>query len=262
MLQKPEHLGPKYAAQFQDHSIVDAYHFRAPYPEETFEILMELAHGYPQALLDLGCGTGEIARVLAPRVARVDAVDLSAAMIRKGMSLPGGDHPNLSWICAPAETAQLSPPYSLIVAASSMHWMDWESLMPRLCTALAPEAFLAIVGPEERAPAWEREIGPLCARFSTNRQYQPYDLVEELTRRGLFEVKGQRHTSPVEFTQPVDEYVESFHARNGFSRDRMTRDAAAAFDGALRNLIRPHCPRRIVTLTLQTVVTWGEPGGT
>ena len=35
---RPEHLGRAYAERFRDQSVVDAYHFRPPYPEETFHI--------------------------------------------------------------------------------------------------------------------------------------------------------------------------------------------------------------------------------
>src|SRR5262245_11507173 len=78
--QKPAGLAPEYAAQFQDRSVADAYHHRPPYPDEVFAILTGLITCEPRAVLDAGCGTGDIARRLAPLVARVDAVDFSPAM--------------------------------------------------------------------------------------------------------------------------------------------------------------------------------------
>src|SRR4051794_34210035 len=102
---KPRGLGPQYAAQFGDVAVADAYRHRPPYAREVFDVLTSLVIGEPRAALDLGCGRGEIARELAPRVDRVDAVDASAAMIARGRALAGGDHPNLRWIVAPAETA-------------------------------------------------------------------------------------------------------------------------------------------------------------
>ncbi|HUC24416.1 MAG TPA: class I SAM-dependent methyltransferase [Streptosporangiaceae bacterium] len=46
-------------------------------------------------MLDIGAGDGALARPLAERVDRVDAVDVSAAMLAAGARQPGGDRPNL-----------------------------------------------------------------------------------------------------------------------------------------------------------------------
>jgi len=47
-------------------------------------------------VLDIGCGTGFIARELADRVTHVDALDISPAMIEQGKRLPRGDAPSRS----------------------------------------------------------------------------------------------------------------------------------------------------------------------
>src|SRR5439155_17899141 len=104
----------------------EAYRSRPPYPDELFEILAGLISDEPRVVLDAGCGTGEIARPLLGRVDRVDAVDFSPAMIERGRRSPGGDHPNLRWIVGRAEDVPLAPPYALITAGASLHWMDWE----------------------------------------------------------------------------------------------------------------------------------------
>lgn len=92
---KPKHLGPEYADQFKDRSVADAYVNYPPYPAEVFEVLDSLIRGTPRIVLDIGCGTGDVARPLAPLVERVDAVDQSAAMIEIGRSREGGDRPNI-----------------------------------------------------------------------------------------------------------------------------------------------------------------------
>src|SRR5215468_8532737 len=98
MLPKPPTWSGEYGAWFKDPGVVAAYHRRPPYPAEVFELLAALAVDDPRAVLDVGAGTGDVARRLAPLVARVDAVDFSPGMIEKGKTLPGGDHPNLRWI--------------------------------------------------------------------------------------------------------------------------------------------------------------------
>lgn len=256
---KPAFLGQYVASAFQEASVVDAYRFRPPYPEAVFEILKALLEGRPRRALDIGCGTGAIARRLAPLVERLDAVDIAPLMVAEGRRLPGGDHPALRWITGAIEDAALDGPYGLVTAAQSLHWMEWDAVMPRLAGVLAPGGRLAIV--RERGPAlpWNADLQALIRRYSTTRDFQPHDLLDELERRRLFKREGQTQTESWAFTQTIDEYVESFHGRASFSRERMTVEAAAAFDDALGTLVRQHCPDQRVTLAVECDVAWGQP---
>ena len=62
MLPKPKQLTPENAARFQDPELVDFYHLRLPYPEQTFDILVALIRDQPGTVLDIGAGTGEEAQ--------------------------------------------------------------------------------------------------------------------------------------------------------------------------------------------------------
>ncbi|MDQ2903666.1 MAG: methyltransferase domain-containing protein [Chloroflexota bacterium] len=88
----------KNAEQFKDASLVEVYHYRRPYPDEAINKLVALVTDEPRTILDVGCGTGDLARRLVNQVERVDAVDFSAPMIARGRTLPGGNHPCLNWI--------------------------------------------------------------------------------------------------------------------------------------------------------------------
>ncbi len=259
MQPKPAHLGPEYGAQFADPSVVAAYHLRPPYPPETFDVLLGLVGDGPRVVLDAGCGTGELARRLAGCVDRVDALDPSVGMLAKGRGLPGGASPNLTWIRGIAEDAPLRGPYSLIVAGASLHWMAWDVVLPRFRDLLIPGGVVAIVDDRAAPNPWDAALRTLIAWYSTNRAYQPYDLIEELAQRNLFRVLGRHETAPVAFAQPLTDYVESFHARNGLSRDRMDPTNAAAFDREVADLVAPHAPEGIVRLRVLTSVIWGEP---
>jgi SAM-dependent methyltransferase len=238
--------------------IVAAYPTRPPYPAAVFDILASLMVE-PRVVLDAGCGTGDIARRLAPLAQRVDAIDISARMVAAGRQMVGGDAPNLCWQVAALEDAPLAGPYGLAVAGESLHWMDWERVTPRLRAALAPGASLAIVERVEAPSPWTSAFYKLIHRYSTNREYQPYDLIELLERRGLFALAGTASIDPEPFSQSVGEYIESVHSRNGFSRDRMRPGDAAAFDAAVAALLAPYAPAGQVALRIGARVRWGSP---
>lgn len=263
MQPKPAHLGPEYGAMFQDRSVAEAYPNRPPYPAAVFAALSDLIVDAPRAVLDIGCGTGDIARPLAARVERVDAVDLSEAMIAQGRQQPGGDAPNLRWIQAAVEEAPLAPPYALITAGESLHWLDWPVVFPRFADALAPRGVLAMIGRNWKTDD-AREM-PIIGRYSTNREFRPYNLPAELTTRGLFAQQGQRRVSPVPWRPTIAEYIECRHSQNGLSRERMGA-AAEAFDAEMRAallaLVREgtlamHGDR--LELAVEATITWGRP---
>jgi SAM-dependent methyltransferase len=262
---RPKHkqFETQHASIFGDASVVQAYRYRPPYITETFEILLGLIDPDAEfrAVLDAGCGPGVIARELVRAVDRVDAVDVAARMLAAGKALPGGDDPKLHWIHGAIEQASLQPPYALIVTAASLHWMHWESTLSRFHDILTPGGHLAVVEDITEPMPWNNDLS-FIADYSLNKDFQPYDMLtvtQELAERGLFERRGLKTTAAVSFRQSLDDYVESFHARNGLSRDRMAAHAAREFDEILRGLVSPYCPDGVVELQMKARVIWGKP---
>ena len=255
---KPKHLGPDYGSQWQDAEKARVYPYRPPYGDAAFEVLTSLiADDAPSAALDVGAGTGDIARPLALRVDRVDAVEPSPSMIAVGKTLEGGEAGNLRWIESPIETATVDGPYGLVVAGESIHWTNWDLTFPVLREVLAPGAVFAIVGRNEAKLPWSDALGLLIARYSTNREYQPYDLEGELVTRGHFEVLGRARTDDETFVQSRDEYVDALHSRNGFSRTRMGV-STKVFDAKFRDLLLSHGIQESVELTTWSELIWGR----
>lgn len=255
---RPAGLDRRYGDQFGDRAVVEAYIHRPTYPPQTATALASLLRpGYP--VLDIGCGPGPIARTLVSVAPHVDAVDPAPAMLAVGRTQPGGGHPGIRWIEGYAEDVPLTGPYGLIVAGSSLHWMEWDIVLPRFRSWLAPRAMLAIVQDVIAPSPWEAALSSLIGLYSTNREFQPYDLLSELTVRGLFQIVGRRRIGPVPFTQSLAAYVESFHARNGFSRQRMPRAEAAAFDVGIAEAVSRHLQDGQVTLAISADIAWGTP---
>ena len=133
--------------------------------------------------------------------------------------------------------------------------------MPRFHDILTPGGYLAVVDVVTEPTPWSDALGCIGA-YSLNKDFQPYDIItvtQEIAARGLFEPRGIKTTAPVLFRQSVAEYVESFHARNGLSRDRMDAQAAYAFDWQLRELVSGYCPDGILELQIKGRAIWGKP---
>jgi len=254
---KPRHLQADYAEQFLDESVAAAYPNRPPYPEALIDLLSSLTSDEPRVVLELGAGTGDITSRLAEYVTRVDAVEPSVAM----RAIAAESTPlNVRWIAESAEAFAPDGPYALTVAAESLHWMDWTLVLPKIARHLTPNGLLAIVANRTLSGLrWAHVLRSLIAQYSTNRDYVEYDIIQELTTRGLFQELGRQTITSGPFSQTVDQYIESFHSRNGFSRQRMAREAADAFDAELRAQILRYQSDGVVTAHIACNVVWGRP---
>ncbi len=257
MTQEAENHRAKYrghAEAFKDRSVVEAYRYRPPYPAETFDILTGLINGEPRRVLDVGCGRGDIARNLVERVERVDAVDFSQAMIEQGKRLPNGDHPHLRWLYGRIEEVPLEPPYALITAGRSLHWLDWRIVMPRFRAALSEGGYLAMVTDQTTPDAWSM-LDDITRRYRTD----TYSRLADDETRHLFHRVGEKITQPMQLVQSIDDYIESYHSRSGFSRERMGQERAAAFDQEARAFLQQSYSDGMITLQVRGHVVWGVP---
>ena len=264
MPQQPKQFSAEHASIFQDVSVVDAYPYRPPYPAETFTFLAGLLDRTvtPCRLLDAGCGTGQMTAGLLPDADHIDAVDISAAMIEAGQQMPYGADPKLTWIVGGIEQVVLQPPYALIVAAASLHWMPWATTLPRFARVLSPNGYLALVETRIQPNAWDEASTPIVAHYSMNQEFQPYNMLtvaQALQEQGLLQLVGVHEIAPISFRQPTAHWIEAFHATNGFSRERMGADRAAAFAQEIRQLIDTYCPTGEVTQCIGARVIYGKP---
>ena len=118
---------------------------------------------------------------------------------------------------------------------------------------------MAIVEHDTPPAFWYDALREIIPRYSTNKEFQAYDLVSLLQQHGLFQVVGQKVMAPVPFVQSVDEYIESFHARNGFSKERMGAEQAEAFDNEARAILLKTYSDGVMNLHIVGQVVWGIP---
>lgn len=258
---RPRQYWDDYASRFKNRSLAEVYELRPPYPDETYKILLSLLGESPGRILDVGCGPGKIARALVDHVNGIDAVDFSEEMIRVGKSLVNGDHPNLRWINGPVETVQLYPPYDMVTAGASIHWMAWEVVFPKFKEVLTTDGYLVIIDGDRpiESPWHEAELS-LIRKYSTNRHHETIDLIQALVDRGHLHLVGDKRTTPVSFSQALTDYVRSFHSRESMSKEHMGAENVSTFDAELSHVLSDFVDDKgFLTFQLEARVTWGSP---
>jgi SAM-dependent methyltransferase len=264
---KPAHLSGEYGAWFKDPLLAAAYPARPPYPDGVIELLSELLRGSSGALLDVGCGTGELARRLSPYAQRVDAVDFSEAMLEVARRLPGGHAENIRWTLGAVENVALNGPYSLVTAGESLHWMDFDVVMSRFVQVLTPSGSLAVIDRNwDTAGSVLQRVLPIIERYSPVQNYQPFNLVEHLVGRELFQIHGQQRFGPEQWRPTIDEYLECRHSQRGLSRTHMGPTAATKFDAEVTQALKDLVEADLIAqhegrleLGVVSNVTWGRP---
>ncbi|WP_019973360.1 class I SAM-dependent methyltransferase [Mycobacterium sp. 141] len=96
-----------------------------------------------ERVLDVGCGAGAFAVLLAQRSNHVDAVDRSGAMIAEAKR-----RTPMNVACVQADVLNDALPatdYDAIVSITALHHMPLEVVLPRLADALRPGGVLAAV---------------------------------------------------------------------------------------------------------------------
>jgi len=253
--------------RFSETRMAENYRFRPPYPPEVYDTLLELMRARPRIILDAGCGTGKITLRLIDSIDRADAVDPSEAMLRVARSLPGAASSKIRWINAAIEHAPLDPPYGLIVAASSIHWMDLDRTLPRFAQALADGAVLAVLdGDAPVDPPWEREETAFMFDFLAaheGRRPQWWKtarerLAEPILVHPAFERQGRRITAPLTYSQSIADYLRCQHSRATWSQEHLGEEASAEFDAAMTSILTRYAPNGMLTFEVQTRIEWGR----
>lgn len=239
--------------------------YRPAYPPELFDDLRARAGVTGTGrLLDLACGTGQVALALSPHFAEVWAVDQEPDMIRVGRreaAARGAE--NVHWSVDRAEDRQADAGgFELVTIGNAFHRLDRPRVAELVRTWLAPGRCLALVwsacawsGAEEWqriiahvVDAWTAQAEPVGA--APDRPRRPH--AEILRSAGFTDVTG--HAFPTARRWTLDDVVGYVYSTSVASPRRLG-DRADAFEAALRRALLAHDPSGTYDETLDFAYT-------
>lgn len=168
--------------------------FATPRLRPALDLMARIGLESPGQVVDLGCGTGNVTRILAQRwpAARIEGVDSSAEMLAAAAEQPGTIH----WRQADIGGWSAETPVDLLFSNAALHWLgDHARLFPHLAAQVAPGGVLAVQMPHNHYAAshtimaeaaaagpWAAMLTPLAARFPVGEPGFYYDLLAPLAR--------------------------------------------------------------------------------
>ncbi len=250
---------------FESAEVARNYLHRPEYPDEVYEKLIALTPGRASAL-DLGCGTGKIARNISRSFESVTAIDASAPMLEIASRLQDEAAGNIAWVHGLAEAADIrGGPFDLIVAGASIHWMDHAVLFPKLRKDVRHDhVFATVDGDGAHRPPWKRAWDDFLAKWILElkgERYAPDDASSDYARfmtryRDWIEIRGEMFAERA-VSQSIDHFVRCQHSRNTFAPSVLGA-RQARFDDELRAILEPHAQQQTITYRVRTRVEWGS----
>ena len=144
--------------------IPDLYHrYRRGYPPAVID---EVAGAFgltgDDVVVDLGCGTGQLALPMAGRVRAVIGLDPEPGMLRRARQAAAEQGiANVSWMIGadtdlPAITALLGARSAgALTIGQALHWMNCDELVPAALRLVRPGGGVAVIA--NGAPLWQQD---------------------------------------------------------------------------------------------------------
>jgi trans-aconitate 2-methyltransferase len=156
----------------------DYQQFAAHRTRAAADLIGRIAGHQPARIVDLGCGTGSVTRLLAaqwPR-AQISAVDSSSRMLAEARRTPSP----VTWVEADINRWSPDTPFDLVFSNTALQWVDDHAdLLLRLVGWLAPGGMLAVQmprnfeEPSHTAIAEAIDAGPWAARLKPLLRLRP-----------------------------------------------------------------------------------------
>ena len=200
---------------------------------------------FPEAVVDLGCGTGHITNLLSDRFieAQVEGVDSSSAMLEVARA----EAPDIIWTKADLATWSAAKPVDVLYSNAALHWLDdHETLFPRLAAMVSSGGVLAVQMPRNHGEAshqamlrtvedgpWRDRLGPVVRESPVATPERYYEILAPHCR--TLDIWETIYLQQMEGDNPVKEFTKGTALRPFL--DALAGAEREAFEAAYGNRI-------------------------
>ncbi len=232
--------------------------YRSGYPVADIDALAgRVGLDGNQRVIDVGCGTGQLAIPLARHASTVIAIDPVADMLAEGRQAAraaGAD--NITWLQGDSrQLAELVAPGALVACfAASFHWTDRPAVARVLHGLLAPGGSIVVINDdlgESEYPDWVNAIDEIRSRYlganpaGTDTHTNPSRSHADVLRDSPF---SSVDASTWSWTRQLSvEEVVGLQFSYSFSTPALFADRAEAFAADVRDAVIGLHPSGLVT---------------
>jgi SAM-dependent methyltransferase len=247
--------------------------YRRPYPPEFFaEIVTRCGLDGQGRLLDLGCGSGQLALPLARHVAHVVGVDPEPEMLDEARrQAAGAGVVNARWLLgssADLDTLRAAlAPLRLVTIGRAFHWMQRDATLRALDSLVEPGGSLVIASDNEliwnTAGDWQAAVRAVVQRWlGTPRRASgalftpPAELWEVVIARSPF---GRFERYELAYQRSWDtEHILGYLYSTSYCSRQLLGERQPAFERELRATLAELNPadRFLDAVTLEAFFAW------
>lgn len=226
--------------------------FAAPRLRPAVDLLNAVPLAHPGTVYDLGCGAGNVTRLISERFpgARIVGVDDSASMLARAAK----ELPAVQWVQQGLDGWRADAPADLIYSNAALHWLPQHGqLFASLMGQLAPGGVLAVQMPRNfGAPShtmiaetvlggpWRSQLEPLLQPSPVAPPEFYYDLLAPLAAR--LDIWETEYLQVLEGEDPVKEWTKGTWLKQFL--DALDEPQRSAFEADYAARLRPAYPRR------------------
>lgn len=237
---------------------------RAGFPGWFYDRMATSALFHPGSrILDLGTGTGHLARGFAARGADVTGLDVAAGMMDAARELDAAAGVTIRYVTAPAEATGLPPAsFDLVTAGTCWHWFDGAKATAEAWRLLRPGGHLLIANliwlslPDNVVDRTEALIRAFNPRWRlADRDWQGAAELAALAEGGF----TMRESFSVDYDIPYspEAWRGRIRASAGISAS-LNEAAVERFDAELARLLARDFPGDPIAVPHRIVAIWGR----
>ena len=216
----------------------------------ALDLLAHIPAEAPQAVVDLGCGAGNLAPMFLSRwpQARLTGVDASPAMLARARA----EHPRAQFVQADIGRWRPAAPVDVLYSNAALHWLEGhEQLIPALLEAVKPDGLLAIQMPRNfNAPShttiveaieqgpWRATLEPVLRREPVAAPGEYWRMLKD--RAARLEIWETEYLQVLSGENPVAEYTKGTWLKQFL--DRLQEPERSAFEADYRRRVAAWYP--------------------